>query len=318
MSDLASRAGWLGTGALIAIGAALLPPSTTDRDGEPKYWVADRDGCAVYGLDEDSIVVRRVDLPWPTAVAARADGGVWVLRSEEGTPDASTRLLRLDDRGAVRSETRLGTCVDLDGLSDGSAIVLERAERILRIDADGGVREVARGSEWTGCAALEDSIVVADARGIVWRVALDPPGAVLASADLRARILEVECDAGRGACWVITASEPKRIHRLDADLVVRWSAEAAIQAPVLAKDETHDRIWLVEGARSTVRRLDGRGVVELERTIPSILGACSAAGRSEGGIVLATPGGLVPLDPDGSVRPGQGGFAHLVDVGRVP
>jgi hypothetical protein len=316
----ADRVGLLGSGALLAVALALLRAAADDRGETPVSvvtWVADRDGCAIYGLDEDAIVARRLDVAWPIALAARPDGGVWVVSSDRGSPASVTRLLRLDTECAIRSETLLGECADLAALGDGSAIVLG-SDRILRCDANGRVAEIYRGGSLTCCAASEGSVVVGDALGIVRRVALDPPGAVIAHVDLRERVLQIESDLIHSRFWVTTVSDAATIHRLDADLAVQWSAYAGSLDASLAKDADPDRIWIVDGARSTVRRFDGNGIVELERADPAILGANSGAGSSRGGIVVARPGCMLLLDPAGRILPGQGGFAHLVDVELVP
>lgn len=329
--SIGSRIGLLGAGALLAVGLALVRGASVEDEIERDsiaapvaLWIADRDGCAVYGLDEDLILARRSIISWPTAVAGRPDGGAWILRSALGSSVGPARLLRLDSEGAIRSETVLPACAGLTSLGDGSAIVLEKAsegdgrDRIVRCDEDGGVEVVYRGRSLTCVAGWKGSIGVGDAHGIVLRVSLDPVGAVIADIDLHERVLEMESDSIADHFWVLTASEHATIHRLDADLVVQWSAEAGSPATSLASHGDPDRIWLVDGSRSMVRRLGEHGVVELEKGELPIVGPSRAVRSSCGGLSIASPGCVFHLDSTGRTRPGQGGFAHLIDVDRVP
>lgn len=310
----------LGVGALLAVALALFQgasdPEGNSTSDRVAFWVADRDGCAVYGLDEDLVLSRRVRVEWPTAVVGRPDGGAWVLRALSGTCTGPTNLLRMDSTGAIRTEAVFPECAGLDVLGDGSAVVLEKgsgedgSDRLARCDDAGRVEILYSGRALTCFVASTNSIVAADAQGILVRVSLDPVGRVMASADLHEPITGLDPD------WALTVSKRSTLHRLDDDLVVRWSAGAGSPATILAPDLDRDRIWLVDG--SVIRRLDEHGVVELEITGLPIVGPSRAVGDRLGGLVVASPGCVLRLDSTGRMRPGQGGFTHLVDVDRVP
>lgn len=323
--------GFLGAGALVAIGLALVRAVSSEDEVDRastsapvSLWIADRDGCAVYGLDEDLILARRASVDWPIAVAGRPDGGAWVLRSTLASPDGPARLLRLDPEGVIRSETEFSACAGLAVLADGSALVLEKSsggedgDRVVRCNEAGVVAIVHRGRSLTCVSASKGSIAVGDAHGIVRRVSIDPVGEVLADVDLHEKILEIESDSTGAAFWVLTASGGATIHRLDADFDVRGSIEAGSSSTRIASHVDPDRIWLIDGARSTVRRLGPRGIVEIERGELPLAGSASAVGNSHGGLSIVNPGSVLLLDPAGRTRAGLGGFAHLVDVDRVP
>ncbi|MFN0007505.1 MAG: hypothetical protein ACKVXR_06310 [Planctomycetota bacterium] len=286
------------------------------------FWAADRDGCAVYGLDEDLVLVRQIRLEWPMAVTGRPDGGAWILRATSGTSIGAAGLVRIDSSGAIRVETGFSACASLNSLPDGSAIVLEEGsgesaiDRVVRCDEAGRVEIVYSGRDLTCISASDDSIAVGDAHGTLVRVSLAPPGAVTARVDLHDRILDLESNSTVGHIWALTACERARIHRLDDDLVVRNSAGAGSSATSLALDQDPGRIWLVDGAG--IRRLDEHGVVDLEKAGLPIVGPSRAVRDSRGGLLIASPGCVVRLDSAGRMGPGQGGFAHLVDVDRVP
>jgi hypothetical protein len=293
-------------------------PGRASNAGPLAFWVADRDGCAVYGLDEDLVLARRVRIEWPTAVAGRPDGGAWVLRSSSGAPSGPTRLVRLDSNGAIRSETVFSACASLDSLDDGSAIVLDGSDRVALCDETGRVEIVYRGRELTCIAGSKDSFAVWDSQGTLVRVSLDPLGDILARVDLRERISVLESDSDVGHLWALTASECATIHRLDDDLSIEWSAGAGSVGTRLASDHDPNRIWLVDESQSVIRRLGRNGVVELEREELPIVGPSGAVRDPRGGLLIIGAGCVLPLDSTGKTRPGQGGFAHLADVDRVP
>src|SRR6188768_1287218 len=80
----ASGAGACACALALLLGAARLPFATGPKP--VRYWAADRDAHRVCGLDAELIVRRTLDCGWPREVEARADGGLWVLRS--GGPTA--------------------------------------------------------------------------------------------------------------------------------------------------------------------------------------------------------------------------------------
>lgn len=288
------------------------------------FWIADRDGCAVYGLDENLVLARRTLVEWPTAIIGCPDGGAWVLRSSSGASTGSASLLRLNSDGAIRTETVFSACASLDSLGDGSAIVLEEGwgeegdDRVLRCDEAGRVEIVYSGRALTCISVSKGSIGVGDAHGTLVRVSLDPVGAVTARVDLQDRISDLESDSSANHFWALTTSERATIHRLDDDFVVRWSAEAGSPATSLASDHDRERIWLVDGSQSVIRRLGEYGIFELETMGLPIVVPSRAVRDLRGGLVVASPGCVLLLDATGRMRPGQGGFTHLVAVDCVP
>ena len=323
------RFGLLGAGALVALAGAIGARFTAEvlQSGDPPValWAADRDGNAVYGLDEDLILTCRAVVERPTAVAARPDGGAWVLRAADWTPAGASSLVRIDARGVVRSEVGLRTCSDLACLGDGSAIVLEKhgdedgRDRVLACREDGSVEVAFRARELTCVAALDGSIAIGDAEGVVRRVALAALGTVLASVDVHGRITGIEAAPRGGGVWALAVSDGRaRVHRLGPALEVRWTADVGSPAPSLGADDDGENLWLVDGDGSAARRLDERGAVVVDLQDLPLLGAGRAIAARGGGVTIATPGCILRLDRSGSPLPGQGGFAHLVDIDRVP
>jgi hypothetical protein len=321
-ASLETRIGFLGAGALLAVAVALLrassDPVRASSVGPVAFWVADRDGCAVYGLDEDLVLSRRVRVGWPIAVVARPDGGAWVLRSPSGSPAGPARLVRLDPDATIRSETDILGNASLDALADGTAIVLEGSESVSSCDETGRVAIVFRGRALTCIAGSKDSIAVGDAHGTLVRVSLDPSGVVLARVDLRERIADLAADIDSGRFWAITTSEGATIHRLDDELAVEWSTGAGSVGTRLASSGDRDRIWIVDGSQSVIRRLGEHGVIDLETERLPIAGVMGAAPATRGGLAAVGAGGVLLMDSAGNARPCQGGFTHLVDIDRVP
>jgi hypothetical protein len=324
-----SRAAALGAGALLALALSLarsalnvgnrgrLPPP-----GEPAWWIADRDADAVYALDRERILARSVAIPRPVAVRATADGGAWVVRSTTATERGGRNLLRIRADGTTAEEIPLGGHPVLAAPEGGEALVIEdgaRSEdprRLVRC-GEGGRRRILLEETGLVCAiGVGDTLFAGSSSGEILRFDAEDALAKIERVRLEGPIFAL-ANAGRGSIYVLRGGDGARLARLEPDLSVAWSVPCGSHRAELAATPDGD-VWIVDADAQFLRKFDRAGKLGLERPFPPV-GAISAIAASEsGGVVLATPGALLVFDEKGNARPGQGGFAFVVDVDRMP
>jgi hypothetical protein len=322
--------GWIGGGALLALAASLLRGATRDPSrelaghalapaGEVALWAADRDAGELCGLDEDLILARRVALDRPFAVRALSDGGAWVLRAAAASPSSPSHLARIAADGSVEIEIELGTCTALELAEGRDALVVERgtgaggADRALRCDEDGSRRPVIEAPGITCLSAAGPEIIVGTSGGeilraveLVDRVRLDAPIAALAPG------------TGGDGVWVLFGEGDSRLARLGSDLRLRWSVPTEMLAACLAPVPGEERVWIADAARPLARLFGPQGALEIERADLPLAGIARGVARRDGSVLLVAPGAILRLDRSGRTAPGQGGFAYLGDLDRVP
>jgi len=310
----------LGLGALAALCAVLVrralegPPF---EPGAPRFWVADRDGGRVVGLDQDLFVAREWCAPWPVALAARADGMLWVLSAVDGRPAGRHELLLLSADGERRAVTSF----------DGPArLALDERGKAVLLSSGSGARPIVRVDELgrpSVLAALEGALCIAVARGEVLvgdgsgRVHLIASEGGHRTESIGGRLVEAAADAGNGGWWLVDAAPPGRVLRLDSELAVVWVRELAGCARLVPLP-AGGRVWVSDGRGDALLRLDDDGRTELELGPLPLAGVHAAVATTDGGLIARAPGALLRWDGEGRRRPGQAGFAFALDVARVP
>ena len=296
----------------MGLGLAIEPWLGPAPAGAPAVWVADRDASLVRGLDGDLIDSRSHALGWPLAVAARADGGLWVARSGNATNDFGARLLDFSARGAVLGELWLEGLADLDALADGRALCLERmgdgAGRLWRVDAQATPRLLLQSAGLSHVRACGRLAWCGGDDGRLLQVDVED-GSVLAVACLPAPVLGLRGSLDGGA-WVALGGATPILVRLDARMARMGQSdlEAPIAFDVLPESGGP---WTLErsGAVLRARTRDGRPRLEVDLAI--LPQARHVLALPDGGALVASPGGIVRFDAHGAQRPGQGGFAWI-------
>lgn len=284
-------------------------------------WATDRDGDRVLGLGPDLLLQRALDLPAPTEIEARRDGGAWVLSAEGGGPLGPHRLLRLDAQATPLASTGIGAPLDLAAVDGEDALVTELAAgglgRLSRVTADGSTQVLVE-EPGLACAAGRGSQALAGTSGgEVLLIAL-PGGAVLARRALGGPIGDVAPGPGAGEWWALDVGGQPRLHLLAADLAPKWSASSGLRALHLVEVPGEERVWLADTTESRLRRYGPGGVLEIDRYDLRLSGLDRGTSWIGGGLLCVAPGALLHLDVQGRPAPGQGGFRFLVDAARVP
>jgi len=320
-TPLARQVGWFGAGAVLALGLVLARDMQADpaQPGPVAVWTADRDAQRLFGLDADLIVARRIAVDWPLEVETTRDGGLWVLRSDDGQAGSSVRLDRFDAQGVLQTELWLEDCIALSVLEGEDALVLERAAgtlRLSRVRAEGSLFPLLERPDMRCVTGSRSSALVGTSTGALLRV--DPHGgAILAEVQLGGAIGDVAPGPTIGSAWALDVHGTGRLLLLDEVLSVRWTAGVGHAAAHLGPVPNEERVWIAATDSARVRRFGPGGVVEVDRQgLPATALDRSVAWRN-GGALLLTPGAVLHVDAAGVIAPGQGGFAWLSDAARV-
>ncbi len=285
--------------------------------GEPRVWVADRDGSRVVGLDADLYVSRTLAVDWPFDVEPAPGGGLWILRAETSSSAATHRLDRIDGAAQLVTELWIERALDLDVLGDGDqALVVEaRASelpRLLRVRVEGSLFPLLERAGMTCVTGERAAAVVGGSDGSVLRVdALT--GAVQVATNVGGSVVDLARGPRPGTVWVLDGAGTGRVLLLESDLSVRWSVVLPRAAIGLAPVANEERVWLSAASAPCVSRYGPGGALELDRCGLPLPGLGPALAWRNGVLVCAG-GALLRLDVHGAQLPGQGGFDALLDV----
>ena len=280
-------------------------------DGDPvQWWVADRAGGRVVGLDGQLFPQWVVAVPCPVGVA-RAGHGVWVVSVPGGGRHKGSVWTRLGDGSGPGESFRAGEYAGLVGLPDGGVLGLvgpAPTRQWMHLDRHGRVvrREVFPGA--THLAQVEGQVLVTNRVGEVWSFGLDRgmDGAHHAQVDATPRGV---APGPEGGWWWLGSNGDLLLLR--ADLSVRWRRRAGERAALLAGDG--ERAWVVPDDRSWAECWDESGSPSGSFAMP-LMGARAVRLTGKGGVLIALPGALLELDPGGGVLRTQAGFDHLVSI----
>jgi hypothetical protein len=318
-SPVARQFGWFGVGAALALTLTLMRDMQAGPapPGPVALWTADRDAQRVFGLDADLIVARRIAVDWPLEVEPTRDGGLWVLRSDDGQATSSSRLDRFDRDGNLLTELFLESCAVLSILEGDEALVLERINssvRLSRVRTEGSLVPLLDRPDLLSVAGSRSSILVGTSTGALLRI--DPhTGAVLVQVQLDGTIGDVAPGPTPGTAFALDTQG--RLFLLDEDLSIRWAAGVPYPCAHLGAVSDEVRVWIADTSSPHARRYGPNGVVELDvQNLPSPALDRAVAWKSHGALLL-TPGAILHVDEHGALAPGQGGFAWLSDAARA-
>ena len=288
-----------------------------------QFWAADRGGNHVFGLDEGFLLRTKKRVHRPLRVAARRDGGAWILHAL-GSLKEPHGLLRIDEWGTTEAAVTLAEPADLATWRGRDALVIERGtgagglDRVLRFDASGNETRVFEGAGLACLAVQGDTLLVGNEGGGLVRLELEseqgtsevrPCGIVPA--------LCLEPASEGDGWWLLGGDAARTITRLGTDLEPRWSMPTHLEAASFVACRGSESVWVADDTRPVFRRYGPRGRLEFQRDA-TLAGLGRGSERPEGGVVFAAPGALLALDERGGAEPGQGGFQFLVDVDSVP
>ncbi len=287
--------------------------------GDTVLWTVDRDASRLYGLDRELLIGRAVPVDYPLEVEPVRDGGTWVLRSGDGTSGSSSRLDRLDPRGILLTELYLENCRALGALERLDALVLENVNgtvRLSRVREEGSLFPLLSRPDLATVCGSTGSIVCGTELGALLRVDATS-GAVLAEVQLGGRIGDVAPGPEPGSMWALDVLGTGRVFLLDAALSVRWSKSVGFPCAHLGPVPGEEGVWVADVSSPRVRRFGPAGTVALDRqNLPAGNFDRTIAWR-DGGALLLSPSAIVHVRRDGTLAPGQGGFAWLGDGARL-
>lgn len=311
----------LGAGAVLCALLLLLPAALqlSARSRAPvRVWAADRDAHRVVGLDGDLIAVRELQLAWPVAVAPRADGGLWVLRSGNATASFGMRLSSLAADGVEESETWIEAGETLALLDGRDALVVEHGtgpngvDRVLRVAPDGAARVLLDEPHLNGLCTSRGTVVAGTTDGRLVRYEADGSRKLLAKALWTASFGALAEGGPPGAFFALDTSAQHRLEFVGDDLARRWSVVLGFDARHIGVVPGEERVWVADVNGSRVRRYGPGGVLEREHVLPAH--ALDHPVAFADGVLVTAPGAILRIDSAGQPRPGQGGFAWLSDL----
>jgi len=323
----------LGLGSLLACAWGLVRATLAGGPVSPgpvALWVADRDGQQVVGLDRTLFPARSVELAWPTALAARRDGGVWATSSALGSPRDPHQLVRLDASGRVVMRATVGVPIELESVDRADALLIVEgfpqaassrhapSRNLLRVRDTGEVAVLLERVGLTAAAGRGARVVAGSADGRLALLTVTPTGVrVESEVHFAGAIGDLAPGYGRGTWWaLVRASEPV-LHFLGPDLTPVWTAPAGVGARGLIPVPGEERVWLASSTRPELRRLGPGGALELQRFDLPLTGLVGGLAWDGGGVLLSASGAVLHLDRHGRSAPGQGGFRFLTGLARA-
>ncbi len=318
-SPIARQFGWFGVGAALALLLTLMRDMQAGPapPGPVALWTADRDAQRVFGLDANLIVASRIFVDWPLQLEPTRDGGLWVLRSDDGHAASSSRLDRFDSNGALLTELFLESCADLSILDGDEALVLEHVNnsiRLSRVRTEGSLFPLLDRPDLLCVTGSRASALVGTSTGALLRV--DPhTGAILNQVHLDGTIGDLAPGPTPGSAFALDTQG--RLFLLDDSLTIRWAAGVPFPCAHLGPVPDTERVWIADTTSPRIRRYGPNGVVELDISNLPSPGLDRTIAWSNHGVLLLTPGAILHIDELGALAPGQGGFAWISDAARI-
>jgi hypothetical protein len=304
----------IGAGTLAAAAMALAERgchAARATRGAPAVWVADRGAGAVFGLDADLFVTRRVELDPPAALAADGAGGWWALCARDGWAGGAFELEQRNAAGELLLRLPVSGPARLAADAGGGVLVLpeDAVTPWRRLGPDGRPRPLPprRGA---ALLAMDGA-----------RLALAGPGGLVRSFEGERELARVELAGAVRALapaggpepgwWAVLEREQAReLRRLDAALAELWKAPWRGAEALLAPHPDGARVWRVDRGAGSLELL-GRAGAERFRADPALEDALEARALAGGALLVLTPGALLRFDERARRRPGQGGFDLL-------
>jgi hypothetical protein len=282
-------------------------------------WVADRDGGRAVALGPRLERVRAVALHHPVRVAARADGGAWVVEARAGSPVGPHALTRLAEDGrAATPPLSLGPVLDLACLDGEDALAVELASgSVVRVDAAGSARTITTVSGATAVTGRAERALVGADDGRLVLFDAGPVPALLAVRDVGGEIGDVRPGPTAETWWALDVAGGQ-VLLVDDDLDPIWTRSAGVAALHVAPVAREERVWLIDANEPHALRYGPTGALELSVADLPLGGLDRGAATGDGGLLLIAPGAVLRLDGDGRLVDSQGGFDFLTDLSRRP
>jgi hypothetical protein len=312
----AAAAGILGLGAAFSF---LEAPGLSRVPGPVEAWVADRGSSRVLGLDEDWIPAQGCALPHPFLLAARPDGGAWVVGARDRARDAGQELF-LVERGSSRPRAlaRVAGARELVCARSGDAFLLEipggqSAARVRRFRDDGSTDTLLHGRPARTLAMREERLAVGCSDGWLLVLQVEPLPLLRRHLHFPAGVRDLEPARG-GGWWVLCDGVPARLVLLSAELREVWGRSTTASSALVRG--SGEGVWLLDVGEGMLRSFDRGGRLAIEAASPLLRAVEDAVVLAGGGSLLAGAGALLELDASGRARRSQGGFEYLVAVDR--
>lgn len=290
-----------------------------DGPGARAWWVADRGADRLVELDAELLIRRTLELAAPVALAHGSDGFSWVVSALQSGPSGIHRLVRLDPSGSVVLEWNLPTVRGLAVTPAGDALVLASFGEHAALWLGRCTGEFEMLADLPGALSMATQgrlTLVAQASGELRVLPCELNPAPVAMTVLEGKPVGVAPGPG-GGWWVLEMRRSgARVLALDAELELRHATPVDLVRPVLAGGATEHGLWVLDRDRGRALRVDpASGAIVGDVVLP--VEALEAGWSTvDGGVLVASPGVLLRLDAEGELMYGQGGFAHLVAVGR--
>ena len=126
----------------------------------------------------------------------------------------------------------------------------------------------------------------------------------------------VAAGARAGSVFVLDTGPGHRLELRADDLGLVWSVPLGFDARHLGVVPGEERVWVSDANGTHARRYGPNGALELDCTLP--LHAPDHPLAFGEGALFATPGAILRVDAQGRLQPGQGGFAWISGLARVP
>ena len=287
------------------------------------WWVADRAGHRVLGLDADLLSVQELRVDWPLEVEVAASGKLGILRAINGRESADRELLQLHPLKGRTLRTRIGEAHSLRALGGAGWVCIEGDERLLHVDSEGLSRCLAGMHSLAGVAVGGRRILIGSSFGALRLLEWNGVGLEeLCTRTLGEPLRALARGPGPHEWWALVGAQRSRLVHLDSGLQSLWQQKAEVSARFVAAAGRRAHVWLADHERSWA------GVMGADAARPPTarpdplfhlptIGFEAGAALPSGGVLLLAPGSLLHLDGDGRLRPGQGGLKYAVDLARA-
>ncbi|MEX1024594.1 MAG: hypothetical protein WD226_05905 [Planctomycetota bacterium] len=306
-----------------AAGAALGP-----RTAVTSFWIADRAGGEVLGLDTGFAVVERLPRRNPVRVApVPGRDALWLASASQGFA-LGRHAVELIVDGQSRWSHVAGPVIDLDAnlrscvwvewpVGEPARVFVAGEEGSLRrLDVEGRATSAALAApdDSSDVAAGELALVGREDGWVeLWRTRHPPTRVAAALVAEQVGDVVPAPDAG----WYVLDVAARRLVRLEPDLAKRWAVDPTLSAASLTTSLDRSRVWIVDANQPFVRRFGPGGSLEIVVNDLPLSGFDRAAPTAAGGLVLVSPGAVLELGPFGTLLQSQGGFGFLTDVAEV-
>ncbi len=284
--------------------------------GPAVWWVADRAGARVWGLDQDLFFRHEIPVACPVGISS-AGSSLWIVSVPEGGQRGASHWRRLDERGIVRADYWGAAFCALAGQADGGVVGLVGTtgqRECVGWDLH-GVELWRRPFPGATCMASQGPhVLVAGGTNLF----------VLNRGTGVTELYETLSGTGgeepapqviglapgpRDGWWCLDRAGDLRL--LNARLVPEWKRRTSTLDGLLAGDL--ERAWVIPRGREWATAWDDQGRRKVNRPWP-FMGVGVLAMDEGGQLLAAEPGVLVRITADGLISCSQAGLSFAVGI----